>query len=66
MDFNYNEDMSKYKTKACIYLKYKFLENLTGNQIISLGLESHKLSDYEFASACRALILLDKEKFKKE
>lgn len=64
---DYNEDFKKYKKSEDVYEKFPILTNLNAEQIIGLGLMFHGTNskhDFEFASACRALILLDREKFK--
>ena len=65
--FDYNEDMKQYKSAEDVYKKFGVLRNLNKNDICQLGLichQSNNIHDLEFASACRALIILDKTKFK--
>lgn len=63
-EFDYNKDMLQYKTSRDVYFRYPLLQNLNANEIVKIGLKSSQVKDYEFASACRALMLLDKDKFK--
>ena len=67
MNFDYNEDMKQYKSAEDVYKKFGALRRLNKNAICALGLACHNsnnIYDREFASACRALIILDKDKFK--
>lgn len=63
-EFDYRKDLKQYKTASDVYKKYPGLAALDSSAIVLLGITAHKASDYDFAGACRALMILDKEKFK--